>query len=95
MKKTTKRVIDILQRHQTARNCDKDLILMYLVNHSSLGLLDMPTIMVIYKALGEIPSFETITRVRRAIQAKGQYQSKEQIKKERAKFEKKMRKYFK
>lgn len=71
------RVKNILSASVEARNSDKALLKIYMLK-SGLDLTSKQMDLLI-----DMPSFETITRVRRDVQAKGQYTASEGIRRQR------------
>lgn len=74
----TQRVENILRASQDARNSDKELWLIY-AQKSGVGLSSQQL-----EAIRDMPSFETLRRVRQKIQQVGSYPATESITKERA-----------
>jgi hypothetical protein len=65
-------VEDVLEKYPVARNSDRELIFRVLVSQGLVMHVD-GGIMIPYKNLGKLPSFESITRCRRKIQAEGRF----------------------
>ena len=70
--KISERVTNILKASYSARNSDKDLLLIYM---QKSGMNLTPEQVKVFK---ELPAFETITRVRRVLQEQGKYPPSEQ-----------------
>lgn len=74
----TERVTNILKASKEARNSDKELWIIY-AQKSGVGLSEQQI-----EKIKDMPSFETLRRVRQKIQSEGRYEANPEIKKERA-----------
>lgn len=83
-KEIVSKVKRILRKSSAARNSDSVLIARYLLNHTQLKSCDPKLKDIIFKALVyQMPTAETITRIRRKTQEDGYYQASSRTKKER------------
>jgi hypothetical protein len=85
----------ILKRDQRSRNSDKALILDYMFTKTNLANITQEMKNLITRAVyAQMPSFETITRARRKLQASGLYKGTMATKSLRKAQEKAMREMF-
>lgn len=74
MEQAQEKIERILKAHIGSRDSDRALILEYMLGHTGLKNLPEKVKLSIVKAVYcEMPSFETITRLRRKIQSDGRY----------------------
>ena len=92
----SERVEKTLELFESSRNSDKRLILFYMVhNHDLVSKIGHVAYAELRKILlKEMPSFETITRARRKIQAEGKYLASDKVKGQRAIEESEVRAHF-
>lgn len=76
--KTRDRVENILKVSKMARNSDIELLILYM-QKMKMELTDKQ----IHILRHEMPSFETITRIRRQLQEEGKYEATQQVQEER------------
>jgi hypothetical protein len=96
VRETTLNVEKILEKNKATRDSDKALLLEYLSEYTSFNSLGEKSINKIAEIIyTEMPSFETITRCRRQIQALGKFQSKVETKQWRMKKAKLMKSMWK
>ena len=76
--KTRDRVENILKVSKMARNSDIELLILYM-QKSKMELTDRQ----IHILRHEMPSFETITRIRRQLQEEGKYEATQEVQEER------------
>ena len=90
IKQVKKDVIEILEKYPTARNNDKELIIRFLLKRGILINKNHEFVMS-YLGVSKLPTFESITRVRRKLQEEGYFQADDEVSEGRRKSELEMR----